>query len=299
MAQRAPNLKGSFEAPGIWPSVRVAERSLLTGQARPPSNGGRIPVGMFFAPIYIHLSRRVAISCAAAFSVLGLSIPGVHGQSAPEFEVASVKPHASGGSPHVSIAGDPGRLTFTNITVRGLIREAYGLKIYPPLRGPDPLSTDRYDVIAKVPPDASKEQRMLMLQRLLAERFKLVVHRETKELPIYSLVAGKNGPKLHAVEDDGSAAETGSGDGHQIKAHHISMKLLAATLQGWIGDTVVDETALTGLYDLNLDFNVDEGKPDEGPTIFEAVQRLGLKLEARKGPVEVVVIDHVEKPTAN
>ena len=119
---------------------------------------------------------------------------------------------------------------------------------------------------------------MLILQRLLAERFKLVVHRETKELPIYRLVTGKDKPRLRAGEDDGSVPETGSGDGHLIKAHHISMKLLAATLQGWIGDTVVDATGLTGLYDLNLDFNFDESISSEGPTIFEAVQRqLGLK----------------------
>ena len=139
-----------------------------------------------------------------------------------------------------------------------------------------------------------------MLQALLAARFKLVAHRETKELPIYRLVAAKNGPKLRAVEDDGSAPETGGGDGHQIKAHHISMKLLAATLQGFIGDTVVDATGLPGLFDLNLDFNVDESMSSQGPTIFEAVQwQLGLKLDEAKGPVEVVVIDHVEKPTAN
>jgi uncharacterized protein (TIGR03435 family) len=186
------------------------------------------------------------------------------------------------------------------MTVRGLIREAYGLKVYPLSRGPDALSTDRYDVIAKAPPDTSKERRMLMLQALLAERFKLVVHRETKELPIYALVAGKNGPKLRAVADDGSTAETGSGDGHQIKAHHASMKLLAATLQGFIGDIVVDATGLAGLFDFNLDFNVDESMSSEGPTVFEAVQQqLGLKLEARKGPVEVVVFDHVEKPSVN
>jgi uncharacterized protein (TIGR03435 family) len=234
-----------------------------------------------------------------------MCLNGAHSQSAPllrpEFEVASVKPHSSAeGSPSVSIARDPGRLTYTNVTVRSLIRQAYGLKVYPLSRGPDALSTDRYDVIAKVPPDTSKEQSMLMLQALLAERFKLVVHRETKELPIYALVAGKNGPKFRAVEDDGSAAEIGSGGGHQIKAHHISMKLLAVTLQGYIGDTVADATGLAGLFDLNLDFNVDESMSSEGPTVFEAVQRqLGLKLEAGKGPVEVVVIDLVEKPSVN
>jgi uncharacterized protein (TIGR03435 family) len=127
------------------------------------------------------------------------------------------------------------------------MREAYGLKVYPLSNGPDALSTDRYDVVAKVPPDSSKEQRMLMLQALLAERFKLVVNYETKELPIYTLVVGKSGPKVRAVEDDGSATEIGSGGGHQIKAHHISMKSLAAILQGSIGDTVVDATGLIGL----------------------------------------------------
>ena len=109
---------------------------------------------------------------------------------------------------------------------------------------------------------------MLMLQALLAERFKLVVHRETKELPIYALVAAKEWSKFRAVQDDGSAAETGDGDGHQIRAHHISMKFAkAATLQGHIGDAVVDETGLTGLFDLNLDFNADESKFRMRPTI--------------------------------
>jgi uncharacterized protein (TIGR03435 family) len=190
--------------------------------------------------------------------------------------------------------------TYKYVTVPGLMREAYRLKIYPLRRGPDALSTDRYDVIGKAPPDASKEQIALVLQSLLEERFKLVVHRETKELPIYRLVVAKGGPKFRAVEDDGTMAGIGEVGGHQIRAHHVSMELLAAALQGSIGDKVLDVTGLTGVFDLNLNFNVDEGKPFEGPTIFEAVQRqLGLKLEAGKGPVEVIVIDHVEKPSAN
>jgi len=141
--------------------------------------------------------------------------------------------------------------------------------VYPLSRGPDPLSTDRYDVIAKVSPDASKEQRMLMLQALLAERFKLVVHRESKELPIYVLVAGKGGPKSRAVEDDGSAPETGSGGGHQIKAHHISMKLLAATLQGWIGDAVVKNAAHNRFFSKNQQW-LAKCKEDSG---FQLVPR--------------------------
>ncbi len=219
----------------------------------------------------------------------------------PEFEVASVKPHsAAENSGPAAFTREPGRLTYMNVTVRALMREAWGLKVYPLSRGPDALSTDRYDVIAKAPPDATKEQVMLMLQSLLVERFKLAAHRETKELPIYKLVVGKTAPKLHAVADDGSAPEINHDGGHQIAAKHISMEALASTLQGFIGDKVIDATGLTGRYDVTLDFNVDESKSMEGTTIFEAVQRgLGLKLESTKGPVDVIVIDHVEKPSAN
>jgi len=219
----------------------------------------------------------------------------------PEFEVASIKPHNSDeGVPHVSIKADPGRINYTNVTVRSLIRQAYGLKVYPLSGAADALSSDRYDIVATAFGAASKERVELMLQSLLAERFKLVLHRETKELPVYALVVSKTGVKVREVQDDGSAPEIGSGGGHQIKAHHISMKALTSSLQGYIGDPVVDTTGLAGLYDLNLDCNPDESISADGGSLFEAVQQqLGLKLERRKGPVEVVVIDHVEKPSEN
>lgn len=245
------------------------------------------------------------ITGIAAFSALCVDVPAIQAQPVPsmrpQFEVASVKSHdASESTSHTSLDRDPGRLTYINVTVRALLRQAYGLKVYPLSRGPDALSTDRYDVIAKIPPGASKEQIMLMLQSMLEERFKLIAHRETKELPIYTLVTAKSGPKFRPVPDDGSAPKIDSEDGHQIRAHHISMDQLAAALQGSIGDKVVNATDLPGSFDLTLDFNVDENQSSDGPTIFEAVQRqLGLKLETGKGPVEVVVIDHVEKPSAN
>ncbi len=122
------------------------------------------------------------------------------------------------------------------------------LAAYLPSRGPDALSTDRYDVIAKVTPDASKEQRMVMLQSLLAERFKLVVHRETKELPIYALVAGKNGPRLRGAGREMEVSLKSAVEALAISqsAPHLN-RLLATTLQGFIGDTVADETGLAGL----------------------------------------------------
>lgn len=219
-----------------------------------------------------------------------------------QFEVASIKERAPADGPvNLSVTREPGRVAYLNLTVRGLIREAYGLnKIYPPAARGDALSTDRYDVIATAPATASKQETMLMLQVLLAERFKLAVHRETKELPVYWLVVGKNGPKFREVRDDGSAPEIGNGGGHQIRARHVSMNLLASTLQGYIGDPVVDKTGLAGLYDLDMDFTLDESLSAEGERLFDAVQRqLGLKLEPGKGSVEVLVIDHVEKPSTN
>jgi uncharacterized protein (TIGR03435 family) len=234
--------------------------------------------------------------------IAGLALIGLHAQTTPrvQFEVASIKPHPPDGPLRVSMAGEHGSIRYINVTVRACVRKAYGLRVFPLSQPGDPLATERYDIIAKAAGDASEAQTMQMLQALLEERFKLSVHRETKELPVYALVVGKKGPKFHEVKDDGSGAEIGGGDGHQIKAHHVSMKLLAGALQGYVGDPVLDETGLTGLYDLNLDFTLDENFSAEGSRIFEAVQeQLGLKLEARKGPVEVIVIDHVEKPSAN
>jgi uncharacterized protein (TIGR03435 family) len=250
------------------------------------------------------LSFAIRVSAFSGLVLLGLSASDVRGQSSgtarPKFEVASIKPvPPSENEMRVSMIGGPGRINYTNVTVRGLIRKAYGLKLYPPSVGPDALSTDRYDIVAKASGPASEEQTMRMLQALLEERFKLVLHHEKKELRVYALVRGKNGPKIHEVQDDGSIPEISSAEGHQIQGHHISMKLLAEALQGFVGDPVLDTTELTGLFDLSLDFTLDESLSATGTSVFEAVQQLGLKLEARKGPVEVLVIDHVEKPSGN
>jgi uncharacterized protein (TIGR03435 family) len=252
----------------------------------------------------MRLRSAIRASAVVALVLSWFNLADAQPTVQPKFDVASIKrvPPSDSSLP-VSMSDEHGRINYTNVTLRGLIRKAYGLRIYPPSSPLDPLSTERYNIVAKASGDASGEQTMRMLQELLKERFKLVAHRETKELRVWALVAGKSGPKLREVQDDGSSAEIGSGDGHKIKAHHISMKLLANALQGWVGDPVTDETGLTGLFDVTLDFTVDENTPADrewGQTVFEAVQRqLGLKLEARKGPVEVVVIDHVEEPSSN
>jgi uncharacterized protein (TIGR03435 family) len=141
---------------------------------------------------------------------------------------------------------------------------------------------------------------MQMLQTLLAERFKVAVHRETKEVAVYALMLAKSGPKLHEVKEDDTNSHTGLRDsnGH-IAATKSPMTALARVLAEEVGRTVLDRTGLTGKYDFILDWTPDQGTraPDvPGAFLFAALQeQLGLKLEPTKGPVEMLIIDHAEK----
>jgi uncharacterized protein (TIGR03435 family) len=166
------------------------------------------------------------------------------------------------------------------------------------------------------------DQRGLILQALLADRFRLKIHREIKELPVYALIAAKDGPKLRETSPDhvpagaikgfgGSVTRGGPG---QLTVGWLTMPYFARLLSQQMDRIVVDKTGLTGHYDFKLDWAPDGGAvpvidtsngasvpPDPaGPSIFKAVQeQLGLKLEPQNGPLEVIVIDHVEEPSAN
>jgi uncharacterized protein (TIGR03435 family) len=199
------------------------------------------------------------------------------------------------------------------------VRVAYRVKDHQ-ISGPDWLASQRFDIVAKLPEGASREQVPEMLQSLLVERFKLALHRDKKEHTAYALVVGKNGPKLHPSE--GGAAGPGGtikiGRGH-LEVNKTTVSNFADMLSRLVDRPVLDMTELQGRFDFTLDF-APEGmktfgmimgapaeKPAEsasepsGPSIFTAVQeQLGLKLEARKAPVEILVIDHIEKvPTEN
>jgi len=174
------------------------------------------------------------------------------------------------------------------------------------------------DTVANQMKALSRDQRRLlnqqMVQQLLADRFKLAVHRETKELPAYALVVAKSGPKLTATKDTGGGKGTSSGDGH-LTATGLTMARLAQTLtqilSRELGRVVIDKTGIVGEYDLSLTWtpddrsaaaaNTSKDTPDlPGPSIFTALQeQLGLKLESTKAPVETLVIDHIEEPSAN
>jgi uncharacterized protein (TIGR03435 family) len=242
----------------------------------------------------------------------------------PAFEVASVKPAPppTDNRMRVGMSGDAGRVNFSNVTLINIMTRAYSVKDKQ-ISGPDWLKSERYDIVATLPTGASRDQIPLMLQTLLADRFKLTLHRETKVLPIYALVVGKNGPKLHEADAEGGLRISMGPKGRKM-AGSVSIARLADTLSAFMDRPVLDMTELKGNFDIDLDWKPDENQPSpfggggirspegaeekqtardsaDAPSIFTAVQeKLGLKLEVRKSPVEILIIDHAERvPTEN
>lgn len=223
---------------------------------------------------------------------------------APAFDVASVKI----GGP---IQGDliyintgkilNGVVTLGNATLSDCIKFAYSLTTDAQIVGPDWINQKqvRFDVTAKAPPGTPADQLMLMLQGLLKERFEMTLHAEQREMTHYELVIGKNGPKLkESTAGPGEAIGTARLDG--IRSNRMPMNKLAMLLSRMTRMPVLDKTGLTGFYQFDLRYADEVSRvPAEnqvGPSIFTAVQeQLGLKLESKKGPVEVLVIDRAEK----
>ncbi len=279
--------------------------------------------------LFVGAAVGLVIVTAPATVSLRAQSPPVDAEH-PAFEVASVKT-ASAGNPGVAMQIQGGRYTATNIPLRSLIINAYRVRDAQILGGQSWL-TDRFDIVAKAEGSPSPAQMQLMMRRLLADRFKLVVHTETRDLPIYALVLnrsdGKLGPQLRTAAADCTASRgrftsTGSSasplqrptcgmtmSGGNLMAGGIPIANLAATLSGFVNRIVQDRTGLTGNFDLDLRWTPDQlgtqppgAAPDalplaDGPSIFTAVQeQLGLKLESTKAPLDVLVIDRVEKPT--
>lgn len=300
--------------------------------------------------------------------VLAAALAPAQTPGSPAFEVATIKLAAPMGMGRMMIGTrggpgtqDPGRFTCNNCNLSMLISTAYDIN-YVQISGPSWLDSQRFDVVAKVPQGATKEQFRVMMQNLLIERFKLAAHHDKKDLPTYELSVAKNGPKLKdspGPPDSPGPEGRGRGGpmppprspdgamqlpngrfsimmmsprGSQWRVVDESMEQFAKSLQGMVGRPVNDATGLKGKYDFELTFSgsgsgmllgrgmmpggppppppggpggpgapVEISPDDSGPTIFTALQeQLGLKLDAKKGPVEIVVIDHIEKtPTEN
>jgi len=295
--------------------------------------------GVFLLAIVLVVVWRVATSAVDAQSPPSDS---------PKFEVAAVKQNRSGSNQVMIGGGAGGRYNTSNVPLRLIIRTSYQIQDFQLIGGPDWIGTDRWDIVAKAEgelppaPPGQVGPMQLMVRSLLADRFKLVVHRETREMPIYALVLAREdkrlGPQMkESTTDCTPGARRGApppappqpGErppcGTRLAPGNLSsggtlLSQLATTLSNSVGRTVVDKTGLTARYDFDLKWTPDGmaaggglgipggapgpgGPPPtdpNGPSLFAAVQeQLGLKLESQRGPVEVLVIDSVERPTEN
>jgi len=221
--------------------------------------------------------------------------------SAQEFEVATVKqsPPPAGDLININLGNiRNGKLTLTNASLSDCLKFAWGITSDAQLDGPDWIKSKavRFDIVAQSPPDTDRDTQLLMLRKLLAGRLEIVLHHEQKTLPYLALTVGKEGPKLAVSKGiNGNAAAGG-----RISATAISMAGLATLLSRFERQTVVDMTGLKGLFELTLEWTPDTATGD-APSLYTALQdQLGLKLESRKGPLDVLVIDQAEKnPAAN
>jgi uncharacterized protein (TIGR03435 family) len=229
-----------------------------------------------------------------------------------KFEVATVKLSQPPAGDRINInLGNilNGRLTLTNATVADCVKFAYGLAADAQLAGPDWIHTGavRLDVVAQAPAATPREQMLAMLQQLLAERIKLAVHREPREMSYLALVAAKGGAKLEPADPPTGSVNAPSIAG-RIDSPRMPMATLARLLSRFERQTVLDTTGLPGFYRVKLEWSVENNlasagpgpaDPPQGPSLYAAIQQqLGLRLEARKGPVEVLVVDGVSRTPA-
>jgi uncharacterized protein (TIGR03435 family) len=228
---------------------------------------------------------------------------------APAFDVASVKP--TGRPPESSTTGwivSHGNLTARAAWVRGLIAFAHDVRATQVHGGPGWVDSEQYDVIAKAgSTDTDLDQMKAMVRTLLADRFKFAAHRDTREGTIYTLVVGRNGLKMQEAKENEKTYVSINGRGRLV-CTRVNMLGLVITLANTLGAPVRDQTGLTGFYNFTLEWTDSLSRKsgngaepvDSPPDIFRAVhEQLGLKLNAKKGPVEILVIDHIERPSEN
>jgi uncharacterized protein (TIGR03435 family) len=224
---------------------------------------------------------------------------------AQQFEVASIKPSKAATDSTSGIYTGHGRLDAQNVTLLRCIMGAYGIGPREVSGGPDWIDSDRFDILAKADQPVNQDAAlMVMLQTLLADRFKLAFHRETRTIQALVLEVAKNGPKLEKA-DPGEASTNTSGNnaGITIEARKLDMDSLARALARQTKMPVLNGTALEGTFNFQLSWASDQAAPlagDDRPSLFTAIQdQLGLRLRSEKTPVEILVIDHAEKPSEN
>jgi uncharacterized protein (TIGR03435 family) len=255
----------------------------------------------------------------ATFTVILFTATAAFGQSAdapaPTFDVASVKASqpATGGEPRgdqrrrENIQVSPGTVTMRNVNLRSCIRWAYHVTEYQ-VTGPAWLDSERYEITGKAAGPATEEQLRLMMQGLLQERFKLALHRQIKDFPVYVLVAGKNGPKVHESKTEGEPSIETNQKQMSVSVQRAPVSQMVDMLSNVLRAPVIDMTGLKGRYDLTLNvakYAADmaaqgkslDGAPADPVALISLVlqEELGLKLEAKKMPLDLLIVDHAEK----
>jgi uncharacterized protein (TIGR03435 family) len=265
-------------------------------------------------------------SAAGSLAIRLTSVPHSRAQSAEasRFDVASIKQSKPGSRPNWIQFFPGGTFTATNATLKSIIQVAYHVRDFQLSGSPAWIESEMYTIEAKAGAPSSRNQTRMMLQALLAERFKLAVRRETKEISVYALVLAKHVPtptelKRDPTDGDGNFRMGGG----NLVGQGVSMSDLAEMLSALLDRTVLDRTGLQGIYDLKLRWTPESDKPRDsplkdvgqrprneerelprsdpnGPSLFTALpEQLGLKLESRKGPVDILRIEHIERPAEN
>jgi uncharacterized protein (TIGR03435 family) len=233
-------------------------------------------------------------------------------QPAPAIDVATVKPsHAAGRG--ISNSFNPGRFTYTNVALKALIETVWRVRDYQIVDAPGWLGSETWDLTVTTTGPTGMDRKMELLKGLLAERFQLQFHEESRELPVFWLIMVKNGPKFSQPADvDKPGLRIGTG---LIEARKWDVSTLTSLLSAELNVPVLDKTGLSGIYNFRLEwspsetgFGFDYADPAMGPppadpskpSVFTAIQdQLGLRLQPSRGPVRVLVIDRVERPSAN
>ncbi len=269
----------------------------------------------------LNYGKRLLLAAAGIVAVAGpivfgiVTAPASKAQQTADpsvaFEVASIKPTEETGHSMNLNRAPGGRFSTRNTGLKMLMTFAYDVRPHQISGGASWIDSEGFDIVAKAETaDPTIEQFRGMMQKLLADRFQLTFHRETREMPVYALVLAKNGPKFKVSDKDETTIQGGKG---QTRYQKCSMAFFAQNLSPRLGRTVLDRTGLKGEFDFTLEATIEDeirkrveageasaSSEPVGPTIFTALQeQLGLKLESTKGPVEILVIDRAVRPSSN
>jgi uncharacterized protein (TIGR03435 family) len=232
-----------------------------------------------------------------------LLVGTLQAQSPARFDVVSIKRNTSG-APGSETDTTPGRINLINVTPLSLLLRALGVRTFQIVGAPGWTATERYDVVASVPGGLvlDDQARQLYMEQMLAERWQLRYHRDTRNLRVYSLVAANDGSRLVTHTGPGEYAMKVERAGPRVvlRSTRGNMQRLIEILSGFTGNVVSNDTGLGGEYDFTLEWVQDASATDSGPTLFTALrEQLGLRLVSAQKPTPVIVVDHIERPSEN